>query len=612
MARKVIIGAANHIRFTPLDEVLPPKYNTIQFDKAMFAEQIRSWQTKVEYGQKIQHVDALSIQIWTSQSHTAILKVYNCSGELITSSGFNLPSGMPLIERENTFYTVQQYISSTFFNSLASGVYFLVIDVGFDTSGDNVVDIHDLWVSEPLIIKESHPETLLIEYAHSENKDNIIFVQTLQSFALRIDGVLTDMQFKATRTVFVDQGENSKQLSAFCYRTWKLMCGTNQSQVPDYLIDKLNHILTFDSVYIEGKGYTLLESSNIEKTSEKAYPLYMATVELGEKDNNEAYEYSRGGITILANIPDYPFPIYQTRIGKPENIRYTFNPHVRIGSSFNLDSWIAARNSELAAAGLQGTIVKDGNSIVYLNALMEDYTFASCKVLEHRLVVNCTIDSPVNIPLEIRLAGGLNAAPYAVYAPGFNLASFGDAPGTPQTIINTGTNGTVAGIYAFEIFHTGEITQLYLLGSYISGIVQNTDRSLPRALEFFGIDNSIKLTTFNIWDNLRIVRPTLRGIRLYNNANLTSFGKFYEFVLGGDNIGWQKIIGIVLQNNKFSSSEVDRFFNQMYGAFLQGQFYLTGGFVWTNGQAPPAPPTSASSMARATLASPLGWSMLID
>lgn len=628
MLRNVIISPLNHIRFVPMDEVLPEKYHQPQFDKAWLSEYLMPGETKVKYGQPVEKKDPLDIQVHTTPTpsgETIQLYLVDCKRTIEIIRQFTLRTDAPQIINDGLQYFVHTLSDKEIFESLDDGTYYIYFRVPFDTDGTGGSDVYDWFISEPIIVRDQHLDTVLINASNSFNKDNIIFEQIKQKFRKRINGRITDMQPKVNRTVFIDQGENPTLLSATPTRTWKFVAGYTRG-IPDYEIDKLNHYFALDGVYIEGKGYSTVEGSAIEKGSEGNYALHSGTIELTEKNAMSVYTFSKGGLTLLETLPSYPFEIYSTEVGYLNNVDYSYNAPTVIRSLIQLNSWISARNLEITNAGMEGEIALDGNTMVYQRGESETYDYATSLTLNHRLGVKMIADGANPLPVTLELSGsGLtiinNDARYSVYDPIGNVLSYGYA-GYPVTSANGNWTSPSAGTYTYEIFHDGGLKTININGARVTGIDKyGSNLSVPSLLEVFGLYNSTIITAFSLWDELVDVRGTLVAFRLSDNPILTNTGIFYPLSAFA-NDGWRKLQYINLKGNAMNSSMIDQWYNSMRQAMLApivpppalgvtGQFYVSNGIAQTNLQVPTASPTAASAVARNTLTVSFGWGLII-
>lgn len=617
MPRNVIISPLNHIRFIPDGYTAVEKYNTIPFDKAWFSETIRPWETKVGYQQPIQAKDWLDLQIWaTTNATSASIMVVDCHLEVFKDVDMVVPNLIPAINVNGNGYKVFKHSENMAFADIPEGYYYVILSVNFDTDGDSTGDTLEQYVSEPIWIKDRHPNTRLIEYGHSTNKDYVIFQQTKQKFRKRIYADIRDFQPKVDRTVFKDQGSRFNQTSASPYRTWKFIGGFT-SGIPDYEIDSLNHIFSCDSIIIEGTAYTQIEGSQFEKTVvDDRYKLYQASIEITEKDPGLNAIHSKGGVTIIQNIPNYPFVTADVGIGYAQgNLDYYHSTPQRIIDDTALDAWLSGHNVAAENAGLLGHIEKEGNSIIYVPDPTETYTYGTAVVLYKRLGIKNTTTGVNNLNLEMTLQGGR----YVVMV-GDLPKNNGVALTQPATFTVDHTTPSAQTVNV-DLWHEGQMKVVQCSGTYISGIEKYNNESLPVDLANFALLDSEKLTSFSLYGQLAEARGTLEAFTLKGNTNLTDTGYFYPIqsppppgqVFVGP-AGWKKLFYIDLRNNKLNSAMVDQWFNSMRQASVTyntqppyNNFHVSNGVVTTIGQSPAAPPTGASAIARSVLQSQYQW-----
>lgn len=615
MQRKVIISPLNQYRFVFYDEVLPEKFNQLRFDSALFFEQLQSYNPKVHYYQKVQKSDPLRIQVWTNNNiNQVILRLYDCEGQQVgTFDYLDLPTGMPTIIEDGSEYFVNTIHVNDYWAD-KDGVYYLLMEFYQDPTGNAVEYI----VSEPIFVKEKHPETMLLEYSNSFNKDYVIFEQTRQKFCFRVEGAIINPQPKVKRVVFTDQGENTVPLSATAYRTRVFAAGMTGG-IPFWVVDKLNHIYALDSIYHNGEQLTPVEGAELAyQEPDPLYPLYDARIELADTDNGRPYQFTKGGLTLIQQADSFPFVLFSVEIGYPNNIDYFNNVPIRIANQTALDAWITARNLEIVAAGMTGQIAMENESLVYNLGSDENYSFANCVLLRYRIGMKQTTSGVSTVNPQIYLSARTGEAPYVVCNPLLSIVASGHVGEGEDLLPVPVYNAPAGGVHTFEVWHDSDNIDLVgSLGANFSGWDKygGLPGNLPRKLARVSFGNSTRLLSFDLWQELKEVRNYLERVFIINNSNLTTLGPngFYlpDFSVTGPEPGFPLLKFILLQGNHLSSAQVDIVFISLGSLILEQQWITYDGIVALS-QLPAAPPGPSSSLAIDELENTYSFDVLHD
>lgn len=610
MIREVIISPLNHIRFVPVGSTQSARYNTQHPDQDWFANLILSWQTKVEYMQKVQNSDRFDLQILATvnkdqtetEGFSTAVDLFNCKGEYIKRISSPQVTASFKFEEDGLKWVVQSISGSTFWEGVPEGQYYLYMEVPFDTDNDTVPNLYKAFISEPIDLKAKHPKTILIEYSNSFNKDNVIFEQVPKKFALRVEGALLDVQHKVRRTVFIDQGENPKLLSATAYKTCKLIVGGDQVLIPDYLIEKLNHAFALDSVYVEGREFVGVEGAAFEKETLDDYPLFSANIEIQEAETGAGNRFRDGGLTIFSEIPEYPFVIAEMKIGFVGNYDYAVPAPTRIPSIGALDSWIMSRNAEIGNAGLSGTIVRNGQNVEYVLGQEETYDDLFKIVFEKRTAMYNNAAAGATIALTLKISTLSSNGKFAVTNPQGSVIRYDSLnSGIISIMPISGTVTHTSAMHLFEFWHMDNFHTLSITGNRIVNVFND----VPSTLTEFELVGCQILGEFD-FQMLQLARNSLHTAKINFNPGLELIGNFWMMA------GPIKLKNIDISRNAISSSLVDNFFIGMQTAFMAGQLTITNGTITTKNQNPLAPPSGSSLSARNTLTSMLNWTVITD
>lgn len=240
------------IQFVPEGQVLPTKYHTRNRNLFWFNEQIVGWINQNNYWNPWQKEDNPTLQFITRDLSQVVVKLYNCQGTEIASTSATLKSSPSVIPP----YFLWEV--PTDFTSLAEAGYYMRAIGG---AGANTATL----ISEGLNIKADWPDTLMLEYSSSQNKQSMIF-DTGFTGQFRLRGFF-DNSFKQKYkgAFYIDQPQDIQILNAIPYEVADLWCGLEDG-IPDYVFKKAARILLLDGAMIEGEGFSLDEGAEWEET----------------------------------------------------------------------------------------------------------------------------------------------------------------------------------------------------------------------------------------------------------------------------------------------------------------------------------------------------------
>lgn len=266
----------NPVRYVDLQPDLAPQYMSRHMDDFLFEETIYPWQQKTKFYQHWQTSDTISQQV-TTDTGPVTLRILNSEGDLITAENFT--QKLENAYRPGTFL----YEHNLSLASFEEGIYFLQLAVG-----DLVLQ------SEPLIILQQIPTSLLVRFKHYEYFSGVEFGTGFHP-SLRIPGTLVYQRPGHDRAVYEDQPKNLHTLKSTPYRVWRLNVGTSEG-VPDYLIDTINVITGCSEISIDGRLFAVAEGADWEESAEDDYPMRGWTIELRERQNRGARSYENENI----------------------------------------------------------------------------------------------------------------------------------------------------------------------------------------------------------------------------------------------------------------------------------------------------------------------------
>lgn len=260
------IPVLNPIRFVvenlPYDASL---YYSKGFDNYLQKDSIRLYQDSVFYNQKYTLEDRPTIQILSDWEPTAAL--YRCSDmSKVADITVNI---IPTEILDKTFLCYEFSVDFT-----EVGEFYLIVE--YVNDDDETIS----YVSEPLEIKAIHTATLLFEYKNSYNFESIVF-DTGWIGLLRLEGEIIDFKPGSIDTIYTDEIHDTTIVSSTPFRQFTLSLGL----IPDYMIDKINRVLSCDEVKTDGYYYCKSEGAQWEENRPVNSPLSGQSIAITESEN---------------------------------------------------------------------------------------------------------------------------------------------------------------------------------------------------------------------------------------------------------------------------------------------------------------------------------------
>jgi hypothetical protein len=248
----------NPIKFVP-NTATPGK----GFDDDWMYEQIKSFETKVNYYQKWQIGDSTPVQV-ESTILPSDLEIHDCTG---------LKKSIPFVKTaDGADLGTNIYEAVVSLDDLpVNKIYYAYIKA---TYGDVTFEA----ISEPIRLQTLWPGTLNFAYKNSVNNWGVAFTTGIE-FNFRCEAGIMDFNPDADDSDYIDQIHNVEQLAGTPFRTFKLYIGDEKGVAP-WVLDLLNRIFLCDHVEIEGMGYTKNSGAKWEINRVKPWPLYGGSLEI--------------------------------------------------------------------------------------------------------------------------------------------------------------------------------------------------------------------------------------------------------------------------------------------------------------------------------------------
>lgn len=270
MAKNIIdIPLLNPVRFVPLGST------AINFDSDWYYNQIRSFETRIPYYQKWVFGDIVKLQVLSNFAPVTI-DLIDCTGKSLNTYSFS-DKPTTLI---NPGYTVYECTFSV--PTVDEGVYYFLLNAGVASPvpGESTLE---RFISEPQLFSVNKENTILFEYKHHYNKFDVVF-QTGILFGFRIEAIVGALDPQSKDTVWEDQPLNLRTIDSIPYRHFKLTIGDAYG-VPDWVVDRMNRIMSCSTVLFDGRQYTKADGAKWESNQADFYPMRGWKIDVRETNN---------------------------------------------------------------------------------------------------------------------------------------------------------------------------------------------------------------------------------------------------------------------------------------------------------------------------------------
>ena len=258
----------------------------------------KEWEYKANYCQKYQFGDTPVIQILTPfyqdyQSPDNEMDLVNSLGVVVSTHTFEC-----LMAAYGGFLIV---MAAPIESTLTEGIYYYRARLRGNSGPIN------FW-SEPMYLKATHDDTVLIEYGHDLNDFDCIFKGTNETppvplFQIRVEGGLKQDGFVpgGKYTLFQDQDLSPVMLQGVPVNVYRFTFGNNRG-IPNYMADKINRLFSLSNTFIDGLAYMRNEGAKLEPIErDPLYPLCSWVMDLALKENKYSDEYDP------TDIPNYNY-----------------------------------------------------------------------------------------------------------------------------------------------------------------------------------------------------------------------------------------------------------------------------------------------------------------
>lgn len=279
------------VQFVPAGQILPSKYHTKNRRQFWFSEQILNWIQQTNYFNPWQASDVLPLQFITNGLSPVSVKLYSCSGTLISTTAMTLTTSPAVV---SPYQLWQGVIDLTPCAGAANGAYYLDVLAG---AGGAQAEI----ISEGLHVKDNWDRTILFECTSSQNKQTMVFDTGFQ-IVHRVKGFYDNLfKQKYKGASYVDEPQDIEILNAIQYETTTLYL-TGEAGIPDYLLRKIMGYLLLDGCVIEGEAFSKEESAEWEEIFTPGAPLKMQKIEIRPASTQNATGATAAGADTDASM----------------------------------------------------------------------------------------------------------------------------------------------------------------------------------------------------------------------------------------------------------------------------------------------------------------------
>ncbi|CAB4126480.1 hypothetical protein UFOVP74_34 [uncultured Caudovirales phage] len=638
--RNTRISPLSSLRFVPEDDAKGiftssgyylEAYNTWRFDRGLFTNQARTHQTRRRYNYKVQPADYITIFL-DSLCDSVDYYFLNEDG---SDSGFSIISNAPIGTVAGNTFDPDPEVSITY-NSfyaglwpydvgLSDGVYYLRIVCNYDDGSVKFISEPFHYRSQPFL------KTLRFEYGSTDNDPISCVMYSLITpelvptllkapFMLRVEAFLNDPEGSSTDTTFVAQMHEPRLLKSIPYRRRELMIGADGG-IPPYQIDKMDRILSCDTVYSDGQLIVKDDSSKqLSTTKNPDTQMMAAKIYVQEVQESAGWSYTSARAVHILDLPisggsiAYPFAI--NFIALNNHSHTLLISEVIIDNGTALTNWLNYLNNvQIPSEGMRGEIVVSAAGAMYYNNALGEAYFALGGTIVCRDYVSYTMYSQgvyksTLIGIE-PVTGGVAAL--TIYDAGDGSAAVAQQT-SGHSIIHTYSGSTANRV--MRIFHNSDTTDTAI------GVIRtqyndrclvrniNTGSTFPSLLKTldhqYGTQGSSSLPIYT--DGLAGARGALQNLFLLFGGGATYANNVFDiFGLDGRTFGTQltTIFIIVPDGNSAAANAIVQAMNLNVNIG-------TGGTLIISSNAGTSPLTGAAATIAATWVGSFGWTVYSD
>lgn len=294
MANNVTYPSMNPLQMFMPDFDRDVRYNSKDFEDFEFSETILPWEQMTSFCQPWQLNDTIQLQLQSNVGPVNFI-IKDCLDDSVLDT--ILFDTIAESENEPGMFIREVTVPLA---GYPEGCYYVELDFG------GVLTLR----SGELNFSVLHENSLLAEYKHFENREDLIF-ETGFFPSVRFFGTKRFDRPKQKAVVYEDQVLNMSALHATKYRVWNLVIGESYG-IPDYFADMIGGIIGNSDFRIDGKNYTVEKDAEFEPNGIDYYPMRGWSVQLRERytRGSRAYENDEpidGQLIVMVNVDSKGF-----------------------------------------------------------------------------------------------------------------------------------------------------------------------------------------------------------------------------------------------------------------------------------------------------------------
>lgn len=602
MNKTVRFSPMNWVKFVQEGHQLSEQYGFPEYGHSLYLSTLQPWDAHAPYFIKMQYTDVVQLQFSYSVGAITIggarLEFWDETG-MLHHIPAEAKTTVTAPDQDGNPMVAEQYIFSPGGYDQLDGKQFIWLKVHLWWLDDT----QEYYLSEPIWLRDKHPNTVLLSYSNKTNDYDTNFEQFVPLFRMRVPSLGLKMKVGGESTVFENQvGENVK-LYAQTVRNYTWDVG-GKTGIPDYMIDRISHALDCDNFSIDGKLYTKEEGAVFEAVSEEGAPLQVYTILLREGDHQSSYTHGERDILLWERpATGYPYAMYQLVLSSWK--ASIISEPIVFEDAGTEAGYIAALNLQRIAYQMEGIFEEIDDKFYYRMALGEDFTANRptiySKVLYFTADVNGVGPTAFNFRYSFRAGSH-------IFSPVNGEAEFYTDPSRVAVTVQHRYNvNTLTEVYP-RIFHNDTMLNFGYNGVGASGPfavithkIKNITGDASAWLQSWDMFNAnfSDLASLSL-EFLFPCRSTLQIIRM-ERCGITALTAGW-----GTSSSFLQLVALRLNANTFNSSAVDDFFIELSACYQQ-----VAGLADIRTLAGTNPPTATSATERGFLTNS-NWVLMTD
>lgn len=307
------MGIISHklpVKFVRMDATYAAQNHFRQMDMDWHRNRIGNYSMQQPYFQKWQRNDFFDLQFIT-KGLSADLIVVDKNGATVDTITLSATATAALVA------PYQLYEGTVDCSGLTAGeTYWLVATFGAGPGEKS-------FISEPFVIAEDWPNTVLISYENTVNQPDMIW-QSGYVGKIRVEGFIQNFKPGGRISQYEDQLTDVVVLDGQPNRGYELLLGGDFG-MPDWLSDKLNRILMLDTLTIDGFAYSVDKDAKLEPIEVSGSPYTFWTIGIKEASNKAGIAIDATGedasvLTVEYNINTRGFSSNQSPANQQDTV----------------------------------------------------------------------------------------------------------------------------------------------------------------------------------------------------------------------------------------------------------------------------------------------------